>query len=267
MDRPSEATARVLLDGLVVAVLLWLLVPAAALVVAAAGEAPRIVALAADGRLFSDLAASLGFGLAEVALSLPPGLAAAIAVDRLGRHRGDPLFALLLAPVLVPGVAAGLSTAILWGRATSSGDPLLAVLAGSGRDTAFVLVLVLIRLRRFDRRLEAAAIDLGASRLRILRRLLLPHLAPTAGLAAAVVFATGFADHAATALAGAAGPPPGADPLVDAVGATVLVASGLAALAWAHAARRRPATSPRAGAPLTPPPAASSPEGAGSPSR
>ena len=53
---------------------------------------------------------------------------------------------------------------------------------------AFVMLLVLARLQSFDRALEEAALDLGASHAQVLRRILLPHLYPAIGAGAAIAF-------------------------------------------------------------------------------
>ena len=53
---------------------------------------------------------------------------------------------------------------------------------------AFVMLLVLARLQSFDRGLEEAALDLGASHGQVMRRILLPHLYPAIGAGAAIAF-------------------------------------------------------------------------------
>ena len=50
------------------------------------------------------------------------------------------------------------------------------------------MLLVLARLQSFDRSLEEAALDLGASHATVLRRILLPHLYPALGAGAAIAF-------------------------------------------------------------------------------
>ena len=53
---------------------------------------------------------------------------------------------------------------------------------------AFAMLLVLARLQSFDRGLEEAALDLGASHSQVMRRILLPHLYPAIGAGAAIGF-------------------------------------------------------------------------------
>jgi spermidine/putrescine transport system permease protein len=50
------------------------------------------------------------------------------------------------------------------------------------------MLLVLARLQSFDRTLEEAALDLGASNTQMLRRILLPHLYPAIFAGAAIAF-------------------------------------------------------------------------------
>jgi spermidine/putrescine transport system permease protein len=53
---------------------------------------------------------------------------------------------------------------------------------------AMVMLLVLARLQSFDAGLEEAALDLGASHMQVLRRILLPYLYPAIAAGGAVAF-------------------------------------------------------------------------------
>lgn len=64
----------------------------------------------------------------------------------------------------------------------------LSVLGQTSFISAFVMLLVLARLQSFDRGLEEAALDLGASYWQVIRRVLLPHLYPAIGAAAVIAF-------------------------------------------------------------------------------
>ncbi len=64
----------------------------------------------------------------------------------------------------------------------------LSVLGQVSYIAAFVMLLVLARLQSFDRGLEEAALDLGASHGQVMRRILLPHLYPAIGAGAAIAF-------------------------------------------------------------------------------
>jgi ABC-type spermidine/putrescine transport system permease subunit II len=93
-------------------------------------------------------------------------------------------------PIMVPGVSIGIALLIFFARATHSGLSLLTVVAGQLVVTVpFVVLIVASRLQSFDRNLERAAADLGASPRRALRHIVLPLIAP-AILAGALICVT-----------------------------------------------------------------------------
>jgi len=65
---------------------------------------------------------------------------------------------------------------------------------------AYVVIVVLARLRTMDRSLEEAALDLGATEWQAFRRVTLPLLAPGVGAAALLAFTISFDDYVITSL-------------------------------------------------------------------
>jgi spermidine/putrescine transport system permease protein len=65
---------------------------------------------------------------------------------------------------------------------------------------AYVVIVVLARLRTMDRALEEAALDLGATEWQAFRRVTLPALAPGIGAAALLAFTISFDDYVITSL-------------------------------------------------------------------
>jgi spermidine/putrescine transport system permease protein len=65
---------------------------------------------------------------------------------------------------------------------------------------AYVVIVVLARLRTMDRSLEEAALDLGATEWQAFRRVTLPALAPGIGAAALLAFTISFDDYVITSL-------------------------------------------------------------------
>lgn len=65
---------------------------------------------------------------------------------------------------------------------------------------AYVVIVVLARLRTMDRSLEEAALDLGATEWQAFRRVTLPLLAPGIGAAALLAFTISFDDYVITSL-------------------------------------------------------------------
>jgi putative spermidine/putrescine transport system permease protein len=122
-----------------------------------------------------------------VAVAMPIGTAAALALAR-GRLRGRELWAaLLLVPLIVPGVAAGLGFLILgagWGLLRSRS---VLIAAHVALVLPFVVRSVWVSASNLDPALERAAASLGATPWRVFRRVTLPLLRP--GLLAALLFA------------------------------------------------------------------------------
>lgn len=106
-------------------------------------------------------------------------------VARMGRFRGFSLYlAMVSAPLVLPEVVLGISLLLLF---VEVGD-LFGWPQGRGAFTiwvghtvfcmAFVVVIVQSRVRELDRSLEEAAMDLGATPLRVFFHIILPQLAP-----------------------------------------------------------------------------------------
>jgi putative spermidine/putrescine transport system permease protein len=122
-------------------------------------------------------------------LALPIGTAAALALER-GRLRGRHVWAtLLLSPLIVPGVAAGLGFLILAAGLGLLRSRSVLIAAHVALVMPFVVRSVWVSVRNLDPMLERAAASLGATPWRTFRRVTLPLLAPglTAGLLFAVI--------------------------------------------------------------------------------
>jgi ABC-type spermidine/putrescine transport system permease subunit II len=123
-------------------------------------------------------------------LSTVIGTMAAFVVVRGGiRYPSATRIAFTL-PIMVPGVLIGVSLLIFFARATDVPLSLGTVIAGQLVVTVpFVLLIVASRLQGFDRKLEWAAADLGASPRQAIRHIVLPLIAP-AILAGALISVT-----------------------------------------------------------------------------
>ncbi len=141
-----------------------------------------------DGRMWVAFGNTLVVAVAVVALSLPIGTAGAILNNSLAGTKRSLLYGLMVAPILTPGAVIGISTLLFWNRFSVPAGLHLSVLGQVSYIAAFVMLLVLARLQSFDRALEEAAQDLGASHGQVLRRILLPHLYPALGAGAAIAF-------------------------------------------------------------------------------
>jgi ABC-type spermidine/putrescine transport system permease subunit II len=93
-------------------------------------------------------------------------------------------------PIMIPGVLIGVSLLIYFARAADLPLSLGTVIAGQLVVTVpFVVLIVASRLQGFDRSLEWAAADLGASPRQAIRHIILPLIAP-AILAGALISVT-----------------------------------------------------------------------------
>lgn len=127
---------------------------------------------------------SLRIGLASATLSTLLGLAAGYVLARVPRFFGRTLFAsLVIAPMVMPEVVMGISMLLLFvGSDQLFGGPergfLTITAAHVTFSMAFVAIVVQARLADFDRSLEEAAMDLGATPMTVFLTVTLPLIAP-----------------------------------------------------------------------------------------
>ena len=134
-------------------------------------------------------AAVLSFwvGLATTALAVLLGVPAAIGLVR-GRFPGQRLaHALILSPVIAPGIVVAVGAYYAYAGFGMVGRPSALVLAHTCLAVPFVVVNVSASLAGVDRRLEQAALSLGATPLGTFRQVTLPLIQP--GLLAGAIFA------------------------------------------------------------------------------
>jgi spermidine/putrescine transport system permease protein len=145
-------------------------------------------AMLADGAMWNALGVSLIVAAGVVAIALPIGTAAALLLTSVQARAKGALYALMVSPLLTPGVVIGISTLVLWRQMGVGGGMPLIVLAQASFVIAYVMLMVAARLQRFDRTQEEAALSLGASRFMVFCRVLLPFLRPALLAAAFIAF-------------------------------------------------------------------------------
>ncbi len=164
----------------------------------------RPVGLFQDARMGEAILNSAIIGLGVVALSVTLGLAGALLLDSLRGRAKSGLYGLMVSPILTPGVIIGISTLIFWQEGLRpfgvfvGGGLLLAIVAQSSFIASFCMLLFLARLERFDRTLEEAALDLGASHRQVFLRIVLPFLRPAILSACALAFLVSFENYNTT---------------------------------------------------------------------
>ena len=158
-------------------------------------------AMLADSDLLESAGNSLAIAVASTALSTVIGTLAAYALwKRASNWLAGGLYLSLVTPEIVTGVS--LLALFQWtfryvnfrlGMHT-------VILAHVSFSIAYVVVVVLARLRGFDPALEEAAQDLGATEFAAFQRVTLPYLAPAIAAAAMLAFTISIDDYVITSL-------------------------------------------------------------------
>jgi len=225
-------------------------------------EAKGRVGLFRDSELLGSIWISCVVALWVTALSLTVGTANAFLMER-ARFPGKGLLALLmLTPLVIPGVILGVSILAFASRIADflsdtfgvdvdflrPGLPLV-VLGQFSYIVAIATLTISARLKRFDRTLEDAALNLGASHAAVLRTITLPYLRPALIGSAAIAFLMSFENFNTTLMLVGADSPltimmygrmrEGATPVLNAVSLFLMLAS--AAIAFTLMRRGRSA--------------------------
>jgi putrescine transport system permease protein len=141
-------------------------------------------ALFANEAMLSAAWLSLRLAIASATVATVIGLAAGYVLARVPRFFGRTLFAgLVIAPMVMPEVVMGISMLLLFvGADRLFGWPdrgfLTIAIGHTTFSLAFVAIVVQARLADFDRSLEEAAMDLGATPWIAFRTVTLPLIAP-----------------------------------------------------------------------------------------
>ena len=216
--------------------------------------------LFADSELLGSIWTSCTVAIWVTLLSVLLGTSNAFLIER-GRFPGkQSLSVLMLAPLVIPGVILGISILAFASRIAEFADDHLGleldflrpglplVVLGQFSYIATIATLTIsARLRRFDRTLEEAALNLGATKAAVFRTIVLPYLRPALLGSAAISFLMSFADFNTTLMLVGTDSPltvmmygrmrEGATPVLNAVSLFLMVASAILALAFM---RRRP---------------------------
>src|SRR6266849_4598188 len=160
------------------------------------GWSTRWYAELLEDRAMLDAAAnSLGIALLSAAAATVLGTMAALALTRLGRFRGRLAFAAMVyAPLVMPEVITGLSLLLLFVALDVDRGFLTVTAAHTTLTMCFVTVVVQSRLASFDRSLEEAAMDLGATPFWTFATVTLPLIAPAVAAGFLLAFSLSLDD-------------------------------------------------------------------------
>jgi spermidine/putrescine transport system permease protein len=155
----------------------------------------------ANADLWSAVVNSVAIGLGVVAMTVTFGLAGALLITRMHARAQTLVYAILVSPLLTPGIILGVSTLIFWNNFGVPGGMFLAAVAQATFISAYTMLLFMARLQRFDYVLEEAALDLGASYRQVFFKVTLPFLKPTIITAAVLSFLASIDNYNTTVFA------------------------------------------------------------------
>jgi len=151
-----------------------------------------------DGILLEATVNSLVIAAGVIVLAIPIGLAGALLLTQMRSRARNLFYAVMISPILTPGVIIGISTLIFWSKMGASGGLLLSVVGQATFISSFCMLMFMARLQRFDRSQEEAALDLGASHRQVFFRVTLPFLRPTMLAAVGISFLQSFENYNTT---------------------------------------------------------------------
>ena len=155
----------------------------------------------ANRELLEAAANSLVIAVAATALATALGTLAAYALWKRGSALvAGGLYVSLVTPEIVTGVSLLVFFQWIFRYLHLQLGMHTVILAHVSFSIAYVVVVVLARLRGFDPALEEAALDLGADEWGAFRRVTLPYLAPAVAAAALLAFTVSIDDYVITSL-------------------------------------------------------------------
>jgi len=216
-----------------------------------------------DRRLLRGLENSFLIGIVVSAMSVAAGTCNAFLFERKEFPAKTLLYVLMIVPLVIPGVILGISILVLasmiangveeaWGYDWSLLRPglFLVILGQFSFLTTITSLVIAARLRKFDISLEEAALNLGATRPRVLLTITLPFLAPALFSAFVLAFLVSFENFNTTLMLVGSDAPltitmydrvakVGSTPVLNAVSLFLIVGSGLLVLISAIVQRER----------------------------
>ena len=196
----------------------------------------------ADQRMWDGLQVSIMIACLVVVLSVVLGLGGALMLTRLQIRAREANYAILVSPILAPGIVLGISTFIFWSQQVGlRADWWTAAFAQTSFIAAYCMLIFMARLQRFDTTLEEAGLDLGASPRQVFWRITVPYMRPALLSAMALAFLQSFENYTTTYFSIGANQTftifiankvrQGVTPAVNAIACVIVAATVLVALA------------------------------------
>ncbi|PWV98226.1 ABC-type spermidine/putrescine transport system permease subunit II [Hoeflea marina] len=228
------------------------------------GDTDPVIGMFHDRRLLRGLTNSLYIGVIVSALSVAAGTCNAFLFERRQFPFKNALYILMIIPLVIPGVILGISILVFASMVANNADRAFGLDLSALRPGTFLVVLgqfsflttitslvIQARLKKFDVSLEEAALNLGASRLKVLATVTMPYLMPALFSAFVVAFLVSFENFNTTLMLVGSDAPltitmydrmvkVGSTPVLNAVSFFLMVGSGLLALLSVVVQRDRP---------------------------
>jgi len=158
-------------------------------------------AVAADGNLIESSVNSLIIAIVATVIAAIVGTLAAYGLwKRSATWLSGSLYLSLVTPEIVTGASLLALFQWIFRFAHLRLGMHTVILAHAGFSLAYVVVVVLARLRGYDRTQEEAALDLGATEFGAFWRVTLPYLGPAIAAAAMLAFTVSIDDYVITSL-------------------------------------------------------------------
>ena len=188
--------------------------------------------------LRDSLIASIQIALITMVIATVLGTMLAYGLVRSRTRWSDSFNILMLVPLVVPEIVAGVSALLLFTQVGLELSVTTIVLAHITFSISYVTVVVRARLASMSLEVEEAAMDLGATRWQTMRLVTLPALWPSVLAAGLLVFALSFDDFVLSFFTTGESPQPlpvriwtqirfGVRPTINAIGTFMLVISVL----------------------------------------
>jgi len=211
----SQTVLQIVIGGYLVLFLAYLFLPLAFMGVVAfnSSSIPQVTPwegftfhwfgeLFADSQMWHGLGNSFIVAFFVVIISVSIGLGATLFLTRMRFKGRDGAYAILVSPILTPGIILGISTFLFWDKAFHlSGGLWTAIMGQSTFISGYCMLLIMARAQRFDKTQEDAAFDLGATHGQVFWKITLPFLKPALLSAAALAFMQSFENYNTTLFA------------------------------------------------------------------
>jgi spermidine/putrescine transport system permease protein len=224
-------------------------------------DGPQKIGFFHDQKNLRSIFVSLKVAFSVTILSTLLGTCAAFLFEQEEFRFKNVMYFLMLAPMVIPGVILGISilmftntlglffeNVIGWDVKLLRPGYWLVVLGQVSFISTFVALVVIARLRKFDRTLEEAAMNLGASRIEAIWHITLRYLRPALIGSAAVAFLMSFENFNTTLfLVGSESTIPitlylqvrdGSTPVINAISFILILTSSVIALVNLFIARK-----------------------------